>query len=181
MFGEILSTIFVGIIRSSITIYTYTTLPFYYFLQKPWKTLERANATRAEREDPLDPYSSWRRVGTPPTMETLEVDTIDKMLDISALIHGNNYTITGVKVNSGAKTSYKWFTYEDIIKRVDNIAKGLQLIGVEKGDKVLIFAETRLEWLLCEFALYRLGATLTTLFSQLGSDGIIHGINQVKI
>jgi len=102
------------------------------------------------------------------------------MLETATLVHGKNYPIAGVKVQVGKKSYYEWFSYGDVIERVDNIAKGLQSIGIEKGDRVLIFAETRLEWMLCALALYRLGATLTTLFAQLGHDGIIYSINQVR-
>ncbi len=64
--------------------------------------------------------------------------------------------------------SYKWLTLNEVIEKVDNIAKGLVKFGVKKGDKVIIFADTRLEWLLCSLALMRINATLVTLFSNLG-------------
>ena len=65
--------------------------------------------------------------------------------------------------------SYKWLTLNEVIERVDNIAKGLIEIGVKKGDKVIIWADTRLEWTLCSLALMKVNATLVTLFSTLGN------------
>jgi hypothetical protein len=65
--------------------------------------------------------------------------------------------------------SYKWLTLNEVIEKVDNIAKGLVKFGVKKGDKVIIFADTRLEWLVCSLALMKINATLTTLFSNLGN------------
>lgn len=71
--------------------------------------------------------------------------------------------------------SYKWLTLNQAISRVDNIAKGLVKMGVKKGDKVIIWADTRLEWLLSSLALVRTNATLTTLFSNLGMTcALIH-------
>ena len=66
--------------------------------------------------------------------------------------------------------SYKWLTLNEVTNKVDNIAKGLVKFGVKKGDKVIIWADTRLEWLLSSLALVRISAILTTLFSNLGMD-----------
>ncbi|CAG2121656.1 unnamed protein product, partial [Medioppia subpectinata] len=77
--------------------------------------------------------------------------------------------------------SYKWLTLNDVIKRVDNIAKGLIKMGVKKGDNVIIWADTRLEWTLCSLALIKINATLCTLYSTLGNcnfsigNGQLHG------
>ncbi|XP_054164706.1 long-chain-fatty-acid--CoA ligase 4-like [Oppia nitens] len=166
---------------SVITVYTYTTLPIYYYLQKPWIRLSQSDEEKAIHEDPLDPYSPWRRITTDPKLEAFEVESVDSLLETAAKTNGKNYVISGVKVSEGGKYFYDWFTYGDVIKRVDNIAKGLQLVGVSAGDKVLIFAETRLEWMLCAFAVFKLGGVVTTLFAQLGIDGIIHGINQTQV
>ncbi|CAG2120034.1 unnamed protein product, partial [Medioppia subpectinata] len=76
--------------------------------------------------------------------------------------------------------SYKWLTLNDVIKRVDNIAKGLMKMGVKKGDNVIIWADTRLEWTLCSLALIKINATLCTLYSTLGTSGLIYGINQTE-
>ena len=65
--------------------------------------------------------------------------------------------------------SYKWLTLNEVVQRVDNIAKGLVNMGVKRGDKVILWADTRLEWNLCSLALVKLNATLTTLFSNLGN------------
>ncbi|CAG2101696.1 unnamed protein product [Medioppia subpectinata] len=181
MLSELLANVVIKVINSLITVYTYTTLPIYYYKQKPWLTLSRSRAERAVREDPLDPGSAWRRVTPDPKVDAFEVDSVDALLEVAAKSRGKNYTIAGVKVEDGGRYFYDWFTYGDVIRRSDNIARGLKLLGIGAGDKVLIFAETRLEWLLCAFALFRLGAVVTTLFAQLGLEGIVHGIHQTQV
>ncbi|CAG2178704.1 unnamed protein product, partial [Oppiella nova] len=182
MLNEILSNIVIKLINSLVIAYTYTTLPLYYYRQKPWLRLKKAREERALPENPLDPGSAWRRTGsTDPKVSALEAGTVDCMLETAAKNYGKNYTIVGVKVHDGGKYFYDWFTYGDVIRRVDHIAKGLKLVGVGAGDKVLIFAETRLEWILCAFAVFKLGGIVTTLFAQLGLDGIVHGINQTQV
>ena len=67
--------------------------------------------------------------------------------------------------------------------RIDDIGRGLLSLGLKKGDRILIYSETRPEWLLTAFAAFRHGLTLVTLYSTLGEEAVKHGINesQVKI
>ena len=76
---------------------------------------------------------------------------------------------------------YEWFTSGQINQRVDVISKGFLHVGVKPYDKVMIFSETRLEWMLSCQALFRIGATVATLYATLGEDGIVYGINQTKV
>ena len=41
----------------------------------------------------------------------------------------------------------KTFTYSDLDKESDKVAKGLQSLGIQKGDKVAIWANNIPEWL----------------------------------
>ena len=50
--------------------------------------------------------------------------------------------------------------YRDYRARVRQLAKGLLALGVERGDKVALLMENRTEWLLADFAVTMLGATL---------------------
>ena len=182
MSNELLPRIVIGFINGVITFYTFITLPLYYYLQKPWVRLALSNDNvKTVREDPLDPHSPWRRITTDPKLEAFEAQSVDSLFETAVMTNGKNYIIAGVKVYDENKYFYDWFTYGHVLRRVQHIAKGLHLEGIGQRDKVLIFAETRLEWIACAFALFKLGAVVTTLFAQLGSEGIIHGIKQVTI
>jgi len=50
--------------------------------------------------------------------------------------------------------------YRDYRARVRQLAKGLLALGVERGDKVALLMENRTEWVLADFAVTMLGATL---------------------
>lgn len=176
---KMLNRLLSGLLKCMITVYTYSTLPLYYLRQKPWIRLSLAEERQAAPEDPLDPSSPWRRITEDPKLEAFEVDSVDSLLVTGATVNGKNCPIVGVKVRESGKYFYDWLTYGHVLNRVDNVAKGLQLIGVTAGDKVLMFAETKLEWMICMFAVHKLGAVLTTIFAQLGTDGIIHSISQV--
>ena len=76
---------------------------------------------------------------------------------------------------------YQFTTYRDACQRIENIGRGLLAIGLKKGDRILIYAETRPEWLLTAFAAFRHGLTLVTLYSTLGEEAVKHGINESQI
>ena len=78
---------------------------------------------------------------------------------------------------------YKFTTYREACKHIDAIGRGLLSLGAKQGDRILIYSETRPEWLLTAFAAFRHGFTLVTLYSTLGEEAVKYGINesQVKI
>ena len=43
---------------------------------------------------------------------------------------------------------YNWLTYGQALPQVEDLSSGLVALGHKKGEKVAIFAETRVEWLL---------------------------------
>ena len=73
---------------------------------------------------------------------------------------------------------YKFITYRQACVRIDAIGRGLLALDAQPGDKILIFSETRSEWLLTAFAAFRHGLILVTLLPTLGEDGVKHAINE---
>ena len=77
--------------------------------------------------------------------------------------------------------SYVWSNYATYLARAEAIAAGLcSQAGLKAGDKLVIYAETQLEWLLCAWAAWRQGATIVTIYATLGEEGAIHGLNQTE-
>ncbi|XP_054165774.1 long-chain-fatty-acid--CoA ligase 4-like [Oppia nitens] len=76
---------------------------------------------------------------------------------------------------------YKWFTCQEISEKVDFTSKGFLAIGIKPKDVVMIFADTRLEWMIASQSLFKIGSTVATLYATLGEDGIIYGINEAKV
>jgi fatty-acyl-CoA synthase len=54
-------------------------------------------------------------------------------------------------------------TYREYRDRVRRLAKGFHRLGVRRGDKVALLMENRVEWLLTDFAVQLLGATLVAV------------------
>ena len=55
-------------------------------------------------------------------------------------------------------------SWEEAARRVEEIAFGLLALGIEKGDVIGIMAATRLEWVLADFALARIGAVTAPIY-----------------
>lgn len=55
------------------------------------------------------------------------------------------------------------FSYSEFNQRVDNLSKGLMAIGVQKGDKVGIWANNVPDWTTLMFATAKIGAVLVTI------------------
>jgi long-chain acyl-CoA synthetase len=54
---------------------------------------------------------------------------------------------------------YEWLSFNQVGEMVENVGAGLQAIGHSAEDRVVIFAETRMEWLVTALACFRKGFT----------------------
>ena len=110
--------------------------------------------------------SKYRKFKTLGTREVLSID--DEMQSNGKVFK---------KLSLG---EYKWITYEDMLKRVDNLANGLLGLGLKSGDNVVLFAETRPEWLITALACFKIKVTVVTLYATLGVEALAYGINQTE-
>jgi long-chain acyl-CoA synthetase len=76
---------------------------------------------------------------------------------------------------------YKFSTYLEACQRIDTIGRGLLSLDAKLGEKILIYSETRSEWLLTAFAAFRHGLTLVTLLPTLGEEPLKHAINESQV
>ena len=71
------------------------------------------------------------------------------------------------------KRDGRWheITWRDHFQQCMVISKSLMALGVEKGDKVNILSQTRLEWVQCDFAIQNIGAVTVGIYpSSLAED-----------
>jgi len=59
---------------------------------------------------------------------------------------------------------YEWITYREFGRRVDNLRAGLAQLGVQRGDAVVLIANNRVEWAVCAFATFGLGARWVPMY-----------------
>lgn len=77
--------------------------------------------------------------------------------------------------------SYKWKSFRSVDKESTNFGYGLRELGVQSGDTVLIFAETRAEWMIAAQGMFKQNIVLATMYATLGEDGIVQGINETEV
>jgi len=81
------------------------------------------------------------------------------------------------KLNMG---EYRWTNYDQILRRVDNLANGLLKIGLKSGDNIVLFSETRPEWIISALACFKINVVVVTQYATLGVQALSFGINQTE-
>lgn len=76
---------------------------------------------------------------------------------------------------------YKWRSFIETELQASYFGKGMRELGVVPRDKVVMFAETRAEWMISAHGLFKQSCTLVTIYATLGEDGITHGVNETDV
>ncbi|XP_015787043.1 long-chain-fatty-acid--CoA ligase 4 [Tetranychus urticae] len=165
--------------------------------QQPWATWLATRRIRAVREDENDPESPFVRIGDPLEFDrqVLESPTIAHWFDTMTAKFGDSNCMGSRPVLSECEEKqangkilkkylladdYFFISYKQVKDKVKQIGDGLSLNGVKAGDKVVLFSETREEWLLSAFAIWKLGAITVTMYANLGLDGILAILEQTQ-
>ena len=114
-----------------------------------------------------------------------QLDTVPKLFDFACDKFAKQNHLGYRKVlekNEDGKLvledKYTWQTYEQIHKRVTNLAKGMKQLGLK--NKLIIYADTSPEWYISAMASFKLSLVIGTLYTNLGDQGIASGINQLQ-
>lgn len=94
---------------------------------------------------------------------------------------GQERRMDGRKLKRYYLSDYKWITYGQAQTTTRNIAKGLMANGITEGDRIMIFAETKIEWMLSFLAIPQTGAVVVTAFSNLGTRGLLYSLEQTEV
>lgn len=185
------------IIKCLVIAWDIITLPIYFVIQNPIATYKRAHRVRARRENDSVYDSAFIRVGEPINYDEnlLACDTMDswfryvvsKYNSQPCLGTRERFAEIEEKQISGKimkkfvlDHEYKFKSYIEVEQKVASLMKGFQSSGIKPRDLVPIFSETREEWLMTALALWRMDAVVVTLYSNLGTDGILTILNQTE-
>ena len=185
------------LIKLLVSIYDIISFPFYYLIEKPWIINEHRNKIKAKQIDE-DIASPWMRTNESISIEaekSLAVNNkcqnINELFEEATTFYYNKKClgirpILEEKYENGVLTKvvlsdhYEWITYKDAKIKVNNYSKGFKCCGIEKGDKVIMYAETSREWFLACQSLFKIGSIMATLYTSLGHDEIAHGIQETQ-
>lgn len=119
-----------------------------------------------------------------------EPATIPTCMNFAAKLYGGNKcfgtrTITR-QVNEGKKIfwykgDYMWRSYTDVHSDIQSAAKGLlKLSGVTEGVPAGLLADTSAEWQTAAQAAFQVGIPITTVYTTLGHEAMVHGLNETE-
>src|SRR6266542_6028340 len=87
--------------------------------------------------------------------------TVADLLPLAARENGPR---TAVLYKEDDSTGWVSKTYSEVGEIVEGLSLGLVALGIEKGDKVAILANTRPEWTYFDFAALTAGATVVPIY-----------------
>jgi len=76
---------------------------------------------------------------------------------------------------------YDWLSFGEVDKKADHLGRGLREMGQEPKMNIVIFAETRREWLISAIACFKQNIPVVTIYATLGDEAIVYGITQTEV
>ncbi|KAF3903802.1 hypothetical protein AA313_de0203380 [Arthrobotrys entomopaga] len=74
------------------------------------------------------------------------------------------------------KAPYEFITYSQYHQLCKDLASGLVSLGLQKGDRIQIYAATSMQWLSSAHAAMSQGMAITTAYDTLGQSGLTHAL-----
>lgn len=167
---------------------------------QPWKLKQLVHRERAERIDDR----TWVNLDNDKKKSLFcnnKLSTVDELFRESVQLYGPKDALGYRKIlaveyepGSDKKVSkyifddtYTWQTYSQIEKSVINLASGLlnlcknNLINNDGSQKVMIAADTCMQWFLFAHACFRINVTVATAYTTLDDEPILHSMNETEV
>lgn len=189
-----------GVLGFLLCTWDFVTYPIYFMIDRPWRTTRLIARTRARivstganeitiKAVPL-PSSTKDELKNAPE----EINTMERLFKFSSKKHGDKKCLGTRKVlgemeetqaNGRVFTKlqlgdYSWQTYSQVAAKADCLGKGLREVGVKPRDRVVIYANTSAEWMICAIGAFRQSLSLVTIYTNLGDEGVLHGVTQTE-
>ncbi len=100
------------------------------------------------------------------TKNEIKKRTLDEVINKSGEKHGDKLALVNLNGES--------LTYSELLERANKISAFLVSQGIEKGDRVAIFAENQINWGVAYFAVTKIGATLVPIMKEFQPYEIKH-------
>jgi len=124
-----------------------------------------------------------------------KIDTLEKVFRFAVRQHGHKSAIgtreilaeedelqpNGRVFKKFVLGDYQWRTFTQMDSEAESFGRGLRELGLRPKENVVLFAETRAEWLISAFGCMKQSIPLVTLYATLGEDALIHGINETEV
>lgn len=191
----LLIRIVIGIFKIAFYIYdTVTYIPFKIFAD-PERKLQKSRRKKAAPTKEGDPSSPWRNVqatGKHLDNKVFGCDTLGKVWDEAVQRYRDHECFGTREVLKVLKEKqengrifeklelgqYHWQTYGEADEKVTALMKGLTQLGQQRGDHVMLFSDTRAEWMLTAIACFKCNFPIATSYATLGEEAVTHAIKE---
>uniref|UniRef100_A0ABD2X123 long-chain-fatty-acid--CoA ligase n=1 Tax=Trichogramma kaykai TaxID=54128 RepID=A0ABD2X123_9HYME len=189
----------VGAIKALSYVYDLFTFPVYLLLQRPWEKRKRSRRIKAKPVEKDDHFVIYRNIDPIGEMhsqlENQKIDTLEAMLKWVASVHGNKRCLgtrqifadedeiqpNGRVFKKYKMGEYQWKSFTEVEQTAASFGRGLSDLGLTARKNIVVFAETRAEWMIAAHACFKQNLTIVTIYSTLGDDAIAHGINETEV
>lgn len=186
-------------IRAVALVFDIITFPIHLLVQRPWRKRALSRRIKANIIQTTSDSITVRSVSTPCELHTRlvrdGVTTMESMLRAATARWGQRQCLgtrtvlseedepqpngrVFKKFNMG---EYTWRTYVDVEKEARHFGMGLRGVGCRPRHNVVMFAETRAEWMVAAHGCFKQSIPVVTIYATLGDDAIAHGINETDV
>uniref|UniRef100_A0A0N4Z7T8 long-chain-fatty-acid--CoA ligase n=1 Tax=Parastrongyloides trichosuri TaxID=131310 RepID=A0A0N4Z7T8_PARTI len=169
-------------------------IPFQIFAN-PEKKLQLSERTKAIQVDENDPTSPYRHVNSIDGLRTLLFDDCktlgqvwDRCCDMfeespcfgtrQIIKTENEKQADGRLFQKAELGDYEWIDFGEASEKVMNLANALTLLNLKPKTHIVIFAETRAEWMISAQACFRSGYPVVTVYATLGEEAVTYAIKE---
>lgn len=124
-----------------------------------------------------------------------QIDTLEKIFKYCAHAHTNSNCLgtreylseedemqpNGRVFKKLKMGEYKWKSFIEVERLAACFGRGLRELGQQPKKNVVIFAETRAEWMITAHGCFKQNIPIVTIYATLGDDGVVHGINETEV
>ncbi|NXC62660.1 ACSL4 ligase, partial [Aleadryas rufinucha] len=177
-------------------IWLYSVLVFipWYFLTNAKKKKAMAKRLKAKpiSDKPGSPYRSVTHLDSLANINIPGADTLDKLFDHALARFGkkdclgtreilseeNEMQPNGKVFKKLILGTYRWLSYEEVNEKMTRLGNGLTALGLTPKSTVVIFCETRAEWMIVALTCFKYNFPLVTLYATLGEEAVTYGLNE---
>lgn len=123
------------------------------------------------------------------------IDTLEKMFSYVVKIHTTKRCVgtrqilgeedemqsNGRMFKKYKMGEYKWLNFFETEMQARYFGRGIRELGIPAREKVVLFAETRAEWMIAAHGLFKQSCTIVTIYATLGEEGITHGVKETEV
>ncbi|XP_010016445.1 PREDICTED: long-chain-fatty-acid--CoA ligase 4 isoform X2 [Nestor notabilis] len=179
-------------------IYVYSMLVFipWYFLTdvKKKKAMAKRLKAKPTSDKPGSPYRSVTHLDSLAHINIPGADTLDKLFDHALakfakkdclgtreiLSEENEMQPNGKVFKKLILGTYRWLSYEEVHEKMNRLGRGMTALGLTPKSTVVIFCETRAEWMIVALTCFKYNFPLITLYATLGEEAVTYGLNECE-